>query len=393
MKILSAEQIKELDKFTIEHEPITSIDLMERAANKFAEAVSALIDKNTVIYVFCGMGNNGGDGLAVSRLLLQKGYKNLTTFIVKHSENGSDDFKVNEERLKTIVSLVYIEEESQLPAFEKNVVCIDAIFGNGLSRPAGGIAAAVIRAMNDSGSRIYAVDVRATIAFTFHAPKLTFLFPDNAEYVQEFKVLDIGLSKDYAEKFASPYIYIDEDFVKARLKKRGKFSHKGTYGHTLMCAGSYGHMGAAVLTTAAALRSGAGLVTAHIPRCGYNIMQISNPGAMVISDEYESWLGTLQDYAKYSSIGIGPGIGMSAKTVDFMGGFLRKADRPLIVDADALNIISAYTYLRELLPHGSILTPHPGEFQKLIGTWQDDVDKMNRQLAFSKRYRVMIVLK
>jgi NAD(P)H-hydrate epimerase len=237
------------------------------------------------------------------------------------------------------------------------------------------------------------VMVHSTITFTFHAPKLTFLFPGNAAFVPDFRVLDIGLSREYAESLTSTYIYVDATHVKGLIKKRGKFSHKGTYGHALICAGSFGKMGAAVLSTAAALRSGAGLVSAHIPHCGYNIMQTTNPEAMVIADEHENHITQLLDYTKFTAIGIGPGIGRETKTVDFIEKFLRKASVPLVIDADALNIISAYHYLRDLLPHGSIFTPHPGEFKRLVGEWKDDIDKLNRQIAFSKQYKVVIVLK
>jgi len=410
MKILSAEQIRALDKYTIGHEPISSVDLMERAATKFMEALANDISQETAVYVFCGMGNNGGDGLAIARLLLDAGYKSVRVFVVKHSAKASEDFLMNEGRLAKLLPVQYIDSETQIPVVDKEAVVIDAIFGSGLSRPADGIAAAVIAAINNSGASVYSVDIpsglycdkvnetgdtiiQSTSTYTFHAPKLTFLLADNAKYVSRYEVLDIGLSRNYEKDLEVNYEYVDEALVAGWFHKRGKFSHKGTYGHALISAGSYGKMGAAVLSVGAALKSGAGLVSTHIPKCGYNIMQASNPEAMVISDESENELTGMVDYSKYSAIGIGPGIGKTERTADFVENLMKGYHKPMVIDADALNIISELHYLREHIPTGSVLTPHPGEFKRLMGNWSDDLVKIQKQIDFSKQHRVTIVLK
>src|ERR1019366_6962405 len=361
MKILSAEQLRALDKYTIEHEPVSSIDLMERAAKQFFDVVSGLIKKHQPVYVFCGMGNNGGDGLAVARMLIKEGFHAVHPFIVRHSPKGSADFEMNEERLKFLAPIHYIESSNQFPKVENGAVIVDAIFGSGLSRPVEGISAEVIELINRSSAKVYAVDVpsgmfcdqlndehdivvHAAIIYTFHAPKLTFLFPRNEKYIPAFEVLDIGLSKEYEATIDSPYEFVDEKLVHSLFKKRTKFSHKGTYGHALICAGSYGKMGAAILATQAALRSGAGLVTAYIARAGYEIMQTSCPEAMVLTSENEHVITPLKDFSKFSALGVGPGIGAETATVDFIESLLKTAGKPLVLDADALNIISANRY-------------------------------------------------
>lgn len=410
MKILSSEQIRALDKYTIEHEPVSSVDLMERAASKIFGELTQVIQPNEIVYVFCGTGNNGGDGLAVARMLIAAGYTAVRTFVVRQGPKASADFLVNEERLKKVAAIVYVEYEDQLPVIEHPAVIIDAIFGSGLTRPAEDIEAIVINAINKSNNIVYAIDlpsglfcdaannvtdaiVKSTCTYTFQAPKLSFMFADNGRFVPEFKILDIGLSDGYEPEIPVSYEYVDEALITSIFKKRDKFSHKGNYGHALICAGSFGKIGAAVLSVSAALRSGAGLVSTHIPRCGYEIMQTSNPEAMVMVDASETELTGYTDYSRFACIGVGPGIDKDPKTANFFENLLRTNHKPMVIDADALNIISDMHYLRPLISPGSVLTPHPGEFRRLQGAWKDDMVKIQKQVAFSKQYRVVIVLK
>ena len=198
---------------------------------------------------------------------------------------------------------------------------------------------------------------------------------------------------DYESQIEVANEYVDDAVVAGLFHKRGKFSHKGTYGHALISAGSYGKMGAAILSVGAALKSGAGLVSAHIARCGYTIMQTANPEAMVEADLSENELTELTGFNKFSAIGIGPGIGQSEKTANFLETLLRGYGKPIVLDADALNIISGLNYLKEHIPVGSILTPHPGEFKRMVGDWCDDMVKIQRQLDFSTQHQVVVVLK
>lgn len=408
MKILSAEQIRELEAYTIKNEPVSSIDLMERAASAFVEAITERIKPTGKICVYCGMGNNGGDGLAVARMLLQQGYASVSVYVILHSTKHSDDFKRNEERLKT--KLNYIKTENEIPAFNQSDIIIDALFGSGLSRPVEGLAACVINRINQSAATVYSIDVpsglfcdkpnatddsivESTITYTFHAPKLSFMFAANGKYVPQFQVLDIGLNQAKAESFESSYHYTDAQSVRSFFRKRERFSHKGTYGHALIGAGSFGKMGAAVLAVKAALRSGAGLVSANVPGCGYEIMQVSSPEAMVELDVNRDHLSVVPGLEPYKAIGIGPGIGTGNETVNYLETLLEIAKRPIVLDADALNIMSSRKNLLSHIPANSILTPHPGEFKRLVGEWKDDADKLQKQIKFSKTYKVVLVLK
>lgn len=410
MKILSAEQIRTLDKYTIEHEPVTSDALMERAATAFSNAVAQKIGASQTILVFCGMGNNGGDGLAVARMLLQKGFNQLTVYVVSYSPRGSADFYNNLDRVKNLTAINYIETENQLPVIPGDAVVIDAIFGTGLTRPVEGIPAMAITAINQSKATVFSIDVpsglfcdsinneadvviNSTVTYTFGAPKLSFLLAANEKHVPEFRVLDIGLDKTFVGQLEASYNYITGSTIQSFFRKRGKFSHKGTYGHALVCAGSYGKMGAAVLAVKAALRSGAGLVSACIASSGYEIMQISNPEAMVEVDSNEKYLTAPPDLTKFNAIGVGPGIGTRSESKGFLRELLKGYRNPLVIDADALNILSTDKGLLESLPENSILTPHPGEFKRLVGNWKDDLDKLRIQREFSQIYKVIVILK
>jgi len=409
MQILSAEQIKALDAYTIQHEPILSIDLMERAATAVFNELVTRIKFTTPVYVFCGMGNNGGDGLAVARLLVHAGYRHVITFVVRHSAKASADFMLNEERYKQVASILYIQAENHLPKIPAGTVVVDALFGTGLSKPVTGVAASVIQTINSAGVAVYSVDVpsglysdiangaddviiQATEVFTFHAPKLSFMFAGNSTRVPVFKVLDIELNKDYTHQLTTPYTYTTAHTVKQYFKQRNKFSHKGTYGHALVAAGSLGKIGAAILSVRATLRSGAGLVSVALPRCGYEIMQSTCPEAMVLISG-ESTLTTLPVVDAYTSVAVGPGIGTGDDAVAFMAHLLSNYHQPMVIDADGLNILAQHPHLLQHIPTGSILTPHPGEFKRLVGEWTDDLHKLTLQKEFAEKYKVVVVLK
>lgn len=432
VKILSAEQIRALDKYTIENEPVASIVLMERAAVKLTNALTdAYIRKTDIIIIICGMGNNGGDGLAIARLLIQQGFLHVTAYVVQNSVQGTNDFEANEIRLRNIGGIHYIETERQIPSIPANAVVIDALFGSGLNRPADGISAQVIRAINQSSAVVFSVDVpsglycdkpnseveaivKADVTFTFHAPKLCFMFPANGQYVGWFVVLDIGLNKDFSNSQPTNYSYITQQTIESIIKVRGKFSHKGTYGHALVCAGSYGKIGAAVLSVGAALRSGSGLVSALVPDCGYEIIQSTCPEAMVLTNSGEEAkakdelfnvevkknrehlsLGYLHyiELERFAAVGIGPGIGTDKDSVEFVQEVFKHYNKPMVIDADALNIIAEHEKIKAAIPKGSILTPHPGEFKRLVGEWSDDLDKIDKQIAFAMKHGVIVILK
>ncbi len=373
MKILTAEQIREADKYTIANEPISSIDLMERAAETCTHWITEHFSKDSEFVVVCGMGNNGGDGLSISRQLIEKGYK-VETIIIPFFSKASEDFSTNKERLEKIkgAKITEIKEVEELTVEQnKNIVIIDAILGSGLSKPVEGKLAEVIQKINSLKLPVVAIDmpsglamedntgfdrkniIRANFTLTFETPKLSFLFAENAENVGEFYILDIGIDKNFLSEQKSNNYFVTIDDAAQILKPRTKFSHKGTFGHALLIAGSYGKMGAAVLGARACLRSGAGLITTHIPECGYAIMQTSVPEAMVETDEKEKAFSSIKDLAKYNAIGIGPGIGTSEQTAKGLKMLIQGASVKMVLDADALNILSENkTWLSFLKPGG-----------------------------------------
>lgn len=411
MKILPVEKIREADAYTIENEPIASIDLMERAARQLYKWVKKRIDKFQPIKIFAGPGNNGGDGLVLARLLVDKGY-DVQVYFVNFTDKRSDDFATNLKRLKKTKDLRidYIRNKSEIPELEEEDIVIDAIFGSGLTRPVTGLAGDVIKAINSSGAISIAVDipsglfadahshmegsiVSADYTLSFQVPKLAFLLPENDKYVGEWHILDIGLHSDYLNDVVVKNYFLLKRDVQPTLKSRNKFNHKGTFGHALLIAGSYGKMGAAVLASKASLRSGVGLLHTHIPKAGYEIMQTAVPESMLSIDRYDNYFSEVPDLDMYSAVGVGPGIGMEKQSQMALKLLIQNYQKPMVFDADALNILAENKTWLSFLPKGSILTPHPKEFERLVGKWSDDFEKLQMLRDFCFKYGIYVVLK
>jgi hydroxyethylthiazole kinase-like uncharacterized protein yjeF len=412
MKIFRCDQIKAIDEYTIRNEPVASIDLMERAAGKLAEWITGKFNNSCNIIVFAGPGNNGGDGLALARLLSYKMYE-PEIYFVNISSNTSEDWKINKKRLvtETIIPLKTIENINQFPNVAPGSVIIDAIFGSGLSRPASGLVSEVIKKINNENSVVISIDVpsglfgennsgndpesiiKADYTLTFQFPKLSFMLPENEEYTGIWVLLDIGLHKDITDSTETPYSYLEQEQIRKLIKPRSKFSHKGTFGHGLLVGGSYGKMGAVVLGAKAALRTGIGLVTCHIPSDGDIILQSAIPEAMVIHDRSPKLISETGDTESFSAVGVGPGIGTAPETQHALYNLLQKCSKPLVIDADALNILSLNKKWLTKLPEGSILTPHPGEFSRLAGITKSGYERLLLQSQFSEKYKCIIVLK
>jgi hydroxyethylthiazole kinase-like uncharacterized protein yjeF len=406
-KILSAAQIRELDAHTIKNEPILSIDLMERACRAFVNWLFAHITGFKKVGIVCGTGNNGGDGLGIARMLIERGYP-VKVWIVKGGVSESEDFKANRQRLGDKADLHEITSETDQSLFTGIDVLIDAVFGSGLSRPAEGLYTQVIRSINKSEALKIAVDVpsglmadkpsageivEADFTVTFQSPKLAFLLPQSFRYTGEWTAIDIGLKKDFIRESDTPYHLILCKDAAAILKQRSKFDHKGTFGHALLVVGSFGKMGAAVLSSRAALRAGLGLLTVHVPACGCEIMQTSVPEAMALVDENENKFSKIGDLGKYSTIGVGPGLGQEKETVKALEELMAKFRKPMVFDADALNILSSNRQLMTQVPEGSILTPHPKEFERLTGSWQNDFERLEKLQTLSRDLKSVVVLK
>jgi NAD(P)H-hydrate epimerase len=403
--------MKDWDRFTLLHEPIASIDLMERAASRCTEWIRVHFHGKKTIQVFCGRGNNGGDGLAMARQLHHFGYS-VFVYILPGEGPGTPDFQANLKRLsdQTTVAVLQLEEGSELPAPVPDSLVIDALFGSGLNKPVGGIAAALIRHINHSTSEVISIDIpsglfidqsslgfpviKATYTLTFQCQKLALLVQENAVFTGQCTVLDIGLHPLFPGVDAARNIYMDAPLVKSIYRPRSPFAHKGNFGHALLIAGSYGKMGAAVLAAKAALRTGAGLLTCYLPACGYEIMQTSLPEAMVLTDEHHDYLVNLPDnIEKYNAIGVGPGLGRADATVKMMSFITRRYSKPLVIDADGLNCLSEEPQLIPGLPSSSILTPHPKEFERLFGPQANDFESIRTARTIAAQHKLVIVLK
>lgn len=408
MKILLSSQIREADVYTIQHEPIASIDLMERASTAFVNCFTAHYANNKKAIVLAGPGNNGGDGLAIARLLTAKGW-HVEVFTVGDGAKTSGDFRTNLARWLEIKPVKEIRVSGDIPAFGPDAIVIDAMFGSGLTRPVEGIFAETIHAVNRARPVVVAVDIasglfsdrhtegsaimRVDSVISFQTPKLAFFMRENFPYVGKWFVADIGLNKAFIESLRTPYQTIEKSWIRSLLPVRNKFSHKGDFGKTLIIAGSRGKMGAAVMCSRACLRTGAGLLTVHVPGCGYSIIQIAAPEAMATVDSSERHFSECPNLETYDTVGIGPGLGVDKQTIAAFRRALEQIDYPIVIDADGLNMLALEPGLLNLAPENSIFTPHPKEFERLAGAASDDFDRLEKQRLFAMDRRVIVVLK
>ncbi len=405
MKILSAQQIHQWDQFTIKHEGISSLDLMERAAGQCTRWIVENDLIQSPIKIFCGKGNNGGDGLAIACQLADKGVI-PQVYILETGNTGTDDFQANLSRLNSYpVQKHFLQNEWAFPEIKTGEIIIDALFGSGLNRALEGLPADLVEHIYDSKATVISIDlpsgmfcdrstiphplIRATHTLTFQTLKLCFLFPENEEYFGEVHILNIGLSESYLSSVNASYKLADAELIKQLYKPRKKFSHKGTYGHTLIVAGDKGKMGAALLSTLGCLRSGSGLVTSLVPKDEFAIVQTAAPEAMAAAQEDMPSM----DWLKYSAIGIGPGLGTNEHAVSVVEQVISRFTKPIVVDADALNIISTNHYLINKIPEGSILTPHPKEFERIFGKPQTNFDRLEMAKKHALELKVFIIVK
>jgi len=408
MKIFKSDQQREIDRFTIENEPIASINLMERAAIQCSNWLFKKYDRNRTFKIFTGSGNNGGDGLAIARLLKAKDFK-VEVFLVKGGNKLSPDAAQNLEwlTLNSTVPIIEINSSDQFPQIYKDDIIIDALFGSGLTRQPDGIFAETIEYLNHCPGAKIAIDIPSGLSgenntnesigfnahhtLTFQFPFLSFFFAENSNFVGQWHLLDIGLHPNIIHQLQTDwYLTGLENIV---IKKRPEFGNKGTFGHSLIFAGSTGMAGAAVLTSKACLRSGCGLVTVHVPYSLSNIIHSSFPEALVSNDEEKSFITSIPDISKFSAIGIGPGIGKDKKTQSLLIELIKKSEKPLVIDADALNIFALNKEWIKNIPKNSILTPHPGEFDRLFGASENNFERLIKQQYMSKELGVVIILK
>lgn len=457
MKILTGKDIREADLYTIEHEPVASVELMERAAlaleAEIAAAAETTEDQKTAAeapeyLIIAGKGNNGGDGLAVARLLKGRfgATRNISVILLAAPDQLSPDCRLNMDLLPAGISLFSFADGhitadgSEVPPeqlFRGNTVVIDAILGTGVTGAVRGAALQAIRLVNEHSRRcrmVISIDmpsglpteprnreeaagadtIAADLTLTIEFPKLSLLLPETGRYAGRLRTVHIGLDRKFIDSRESAYVAVDAAYVPTLLRPRGEFDHKGTHGHALVIAGSAEYMGAAILCTGAALRSGCGLVSAHIPAAGRTAMLISHPAAIISADEAPVFSSHPADLGKYSAVAVGPGIGRSEAAAAALEKLLaclpqHPGIRTTVLDADALNIISERPEMLAMIPEGSVLTPHVGELSRLLraagsrglledvapagAPWRDDLHKVALVRQFCARLKSVIVLK
>ena len=410
MKLFSAAQIREWDQYTIENEPVSSIELMERAALACVNWLESQDYRNQFFHIFCGKGNNGGDGLAIARLLSEKGY-DIAVHILELGQEGSPDFEANLRRLQdSSVSIHFIQAESHFTAIDPQTIVIDALFGTGLHRQLEGLSESLVHHINRSGANIISIDIpsgmnadgssrnqpviHAEHTLSFQLPKLAFMLAENNASIGKLHLLNICLHPAFYHQTDTNFIALELHDIQWLLRVRDPSSHKGHFGHALLVGGSYGKIGAMVLATTACLRTGCGLATAYVPACGYTVMQSTIPEAMVLTGCSEQELSDIIiDTAKYAAIGLGPGMGTSEHTQAGLLCLLQMMEKPVVLDADALNILSIHQSEMVHLPPGSIITPHPKEFDRLFGEHTNEWERIQTAMKNAKALQLVIVLK
>lgn len=414
MKIFTAAQIHELDNYTITHDPIKSIDLMERAAKTITRAIMDEWTDRTPMVIFAGPGNNGGDALAVARLLAEENYK-VSVYLFNIHNKLSDDCAANKQRLidsKRVGHFTEVTLNFDPPELTEDMVVIDGLFGSGLNKPLIGGFASLVKYINQCPAKVVSIDIpsglmcedntynihsniiRADLTLTLQQKKLSMMMADCQKYIGRLRVLDIRLSKEYIDKTEANCRILEEQDVRRLLMPRDDFAHKGAMGNALIIAGSYGMAGAAVLATRACLRSGVGKVTVHTPRRNYLVMQTAVPEAVMQMDHEETYFSESVDSTDFDALGIGPGLGLVENTAIALIGQIRRTSCPIVADADALNILANHQAWMQQLPSGIIMTPHPKEFDRMAGsTSNNDYERLIRAQQMAEHIKGYIILK
>ncbi len=412
MKLFSKEQIYKGDALTAQRQDITSTDLMERAGIQIFNWMHMRMQGAQVpIHIFCGIGNNGGDGLVLARHLITHGY-NVNTYIINYSDKRSKDFLINYDRIKNVTKAwpKLLTDAEEFPEMHHDDIIVDAVFGIGLNRPIIDWVKTLFQHFRASKAFTLSIDipsglytdkpvededavVHAGYTLSFASAKLVFFLPETAKYTVQWEILDIGLDQEFLYTTETEADLIGKHEVLPNYIPREKFAHKGLFGHALIVGGSYGKIGAVTLASRATLSAGAGLVSVYIPKCGYLPLQTAFAEAMVITDVNEEKITSIKLDFKPTVVGIGVGLGTDTKTVSAFEAFLKTNKAPLVVDADGLNMLAKKKALLKLLPAETVLTPHPGELERLIGKWKDDFEKLKKTKAFSKKHNVIVVIK
>ena len=413
MKIFTSQAIREIDKATCEAQQINSIDLMERAASMISiEIISRFLPSQRIV-VMAGPGNNGGDALAVARMLIEQGYKKIEVFLFNVTGKLSHDCEEEREKLITVDGVDFTEVSCEFnpPYLGESDVVIDGLFGSGLNKSLKGGFVSVARYINDSGAYVISIDVpsglagedntqinrrdmvHANLTLAFQVPRLSFFFEENYGVLGEWKLLDIDLDEAKIKEMPADYMLVEARNIRPLLRPRLPFTGKRDYGSALIFAGSTGMMGAAVMSARATIKCGAGLVTIHGPGKGLTIAQTAVPEAMYEPDRSDHYIGDMRIHHDHQAVAVGPGIGTQEQTIDALETMLKTGVGPFILDADALNCISKRPQLLSLLPPQTIITPHIGEFDRLFGEQGSSEERLKTAIAMARQYKIIIVLK
>lgn len=413
MKIFNTENIRKIDRVTIEEEGVSSQELIRRVAEGVVSEIVGRWSPSTPVVIFAGSGNNGADALVVGRLLLEAGfYPRILLFNFKGNSLSRDCRQAKHELLSTgYQGLVEIIDRADIPPITPDHLVIDGLFGSGLRDPLEGGFKMLARVISESGASVISIDVpsgmfgdwnarvigrdvvHATLTLAVQFPRLAFFLSDNADLVGRWKVLDIGLSNRAIMETHTKYFYVERDEVREVLRKRKPFSSKADYGHALLFAGCYGMTGAAVLAARGALRSGVGKLTVHSARAAYPVLQSQVPEALFSPDRQEYVISDMSSRFKCTAIGVGPGIGTNDATRGAFETLIKSYKRPMVIDADALNALAQNQALLDHIAPGSILTPHAGEFDRIFGDQTSAEARLLKAIEVSHRYKIMIVLK
>lgn len=414
MKIFTTDQIRAIDRETIETEGVSSLELIHRAADGIASEIIRRYSSSRPTVIFAGPGNNGADALIVAKLLIEAGFMPQILLFNFKGTSLSADCRAAYQELTSAgypLNLTEIRDRAEIPLLTPEHLIIDGLFGTGLREPLTGGFTTLVRNISESGATVVAIDqpsgmfadwnsrviarnvVHADLTMTMQFPRLSFLLADNSELVGQWKVVDIGLSQAAIDSTPTKYFYVEREDVKAVLKPRAPFSSKADYGHALIIAGCYGMMGAALMAARGALRAGVGKLTVHSPRCGYNVIQGQAPEALFDPDAGDIVTTDMTPRFTYTAIGVGPGIGLNDATRGAFEKLVKAAKRPMVIDADALNIIAQNNSLLDHIPASSILTPHAGEFDRIFGPQPSAEGRLLKAREMAMKYKVIIVLK
>jgi len=413
MKIFTNEEIRGIDRFTIDEEGIPAAELIQRVAEGVTGEIVKRWTPARPVTVFAGPGNNGADALAVARMLTEQGFDPLVYLF--NIRGNSLNRECRDQRDQLLASgrsrLIEIIDSMEQPELTSRHLVVDGLFGSGLRDPLSGGFKTLVQDINESGADVVSIDipsglfadwnpttitrnvVHATITCAVQFPRLSFFMADNADIVGTVKLIDIGLSKTAVRDTPSKFHLVEAKDIKHVIRRRKPFSSKADYGNALLIAGSYGMMGAAVLASEGALRAGVGKLLVHSPRCGFNILQSVVPEAMYHPDKNDIIITDLNLSREYHAVGIGPGLGTADLTVMAVENLLKRYRFPIVIDADALNCISRRPTMLGLLVPGSVLTPHAGEFDRLFGAQPTAESRLIKAIEISRKYNVIIVLK